>query len=99
MSQQESAPFHRFEFEAGFEEQEEGKSFRYNVRGAYYRQEDGEYTKTLRPLKEDHKQQIFPIIERTAHKVLGDLRKKDADAKATGDGNTPATPPTTGSAQ
>jgi hypothetical protein len=81
LSQQETAPFHRFEFEAGFEEQEEGKSFRYNVRGVYRRQDDGEYTKTLRPLKEDHKQEIFPVIERTANDVLASLRNNSHDGK------------------
>jgi hypothetical protein len=96
ISQQATTPYNRFEFEAGFEEPEDGKSFRYNVRGVY-RQQEGEYTKTLRPLKDDHKQEIFPMIERTAHEVLATLRKKNEDGKDDGNGKAQSEPPAAGS--
>lgn len=77
ISQQTEAPYHRIEFEAGFEEPEEGKSFRYNVRGIY-RNQGGEFTKTRRQVTSAYKQGIFPILERAAHQVLASLRKKSA---------------------
>jgi hypothetical protein len=76
VSQQIQAPNHQIEFYAGFEEPEQGKSFRYNVRGMYRHQEEqGKFTKTLRPIKGEYKQEILPVLERTAHKVLAQLRE------------------------
>jgi hypothetical protein len=80
ISQQTTTPYNKIEFDAGFEEPKEGTGFRYNVRGLY-RNKDGKFTKTLRPLKIDHKQEIFPILEGTAHQVLADLRKNGQDTK------------------
>lgn len=74
-AQQTKSPFNIVEFDAGFEEPEEGRGFRYNVRGLY-RNRDGEFTKTIQPLSAAHKEEIFPIIERTALHVLDELRKK-----------------------
>jgi hypothetical protein len=82
ISQQNHAPNNRVEFEAGFEHPKHGKGFRYNVRGIY-RKRKGEYTKTLRPVSEDDKQVLFPIIEQTARKVLTELRSKHSGGKTT----------------
>lgn len=76
---QKTTPNNRVVFEAGFEEPEEGKGFRYNVLGVH-RLVKGDYTSTRRPLTADHKQEIFPIIEHTARKVLEELRKKAASS-------------------
>jgi hypothetical protein len=78
-AQQTKSPFNIVEFDAGFEEPEEGRGFRYNVRGLY-RNRDGQFTKTMQPLSAAHKEEIFPIIERTALHVLDELRKKAATA-------------------
>jgi hypothetical protein len=75
ISQQKYSPFNRVEFEAGFEHPKQGKGFRYNVRGIY-RKRKSKYTKTRRPVDDDVKQSWFPIIERTAHQVLAELRKE-----------------------
>ncbi|MCU1301400.1 MAG: hypothetical protein JWQ87_1684 [Candidatus Sulfotelmatobacter sp.] len=74
-AQQTKSPFNIVEYDAGFEEPEEGRGFRYNVRGLY-RNRDGEFTKTIQALSAAHKEEIFPIIERTALRVLVALRKK-----------------------
>ncbi len=74
ISQQEHDPFNKVEFDAGFEHPKQGKGFRYNVRGIY-RKRKTKFTKTLRPVDDDVKQAVFPIIERTAHRLLAELRK------------------------
>jgi hypothetical protein len=86
-SKQTDSSFNIVEFDAGFEEPKEGKSFRYNVRGIY-RNKDGAFTKTLIPLSTAHKDQIFPIVEQTALKALAALRSKaTADVTMPEDGS------------
>jgi hypothetical protein len=84
-AKQSDSPFNILEFDAGFEDPKEGIGFRYNVRGLY-RNKNGEFTKTPRPLTPEHKEIIFPIIEQTALTTLADLRNKTATAQ------TPTTP-------
>lgn len=83
-AQQTKSPFNIVEFDAGFEEPQEGRGFRYNVRGLY-RNRDGEFTKTIQSLSAAHKEEIFPIIERTALRVLEELRKKAAAPQQDGE--------------
>jgi hypothetical protein len=85
ISQQNHAPNNRIEFDAGFEHPKHGKGFRYNVRGIY-RKRKGKYTKTLRPVSEDDKQVLFPIIEQTARQVLTELRSKHSTERNEPDG-------------
>lgn len=80
-SQQSSSPFNILEFDAGFEEPEQGTGFRYNVRG-FYRNRNGEFTKTMLPLKPTHKETVFPVIEGTARKVLAALRQQSESVNA-----------------
>lgn len=76
-SKQTSTPYNVLEFDAGFEEPKDGRGFRYNVRGLY-RNRDGEFTKTLRGLSDEHKESVFPLIEKAALSVLSELREKSA---------------------
>ncbi len=68
------------EFEAAFEEPENGKGFKYLVRGAL-NYVDKEYTKTLRPIEPENKQKFLALIERTASIAMAEIRTK-ADAKS-----------------
>jgi hypothetical protein len=65
------------QFEAGFEEPKAGKGFRYNVRGVR-RYENGEHTKTYRPVPEGERNFLFDVIERAATKGLEELIEKQA---------------------
>lgn len=73
-STQVTIPYIMVEFEAGFEEPEVGKGFKYNVRHSFHLSE-GEYTKTPRPISPEEKQDFLTLIEQTAHKTLATLRK------------------------
>jgi len=75
-------PFPLVEFEAGFEDPENLKGFKYNVRGVRHFQR-GEYTKTLRPIRPEDKQQFLSLIEQTANMMLAELRKKAEEDAAT----------------
>ena len=69
------------EFEAAFEEPLEGKGFKYFVRGAY-NMVDKQYTKTIRPVEPERKENYLSIIEDTAANTIEELRKKaKAEAK------------------
>lgn len=76
-SKQLNRPYHKVEFEAGFQEPETGKGFRYNVRGAYHYVQKQEYTKHRKSLSNDEKQPFLSLIEQTAHKTIADLRQKE----------------------
>lgn len=69
------------EFEAAFDEPEAGKGFKYSVRGALNYIE-GEYTKTLRPIEQEVRQEFLALIERTAHGVILKIK---GEAAATSD--------------
>jgi hypothetical protein len=68
-SKRSSMPYPIVEFEAAFDEPEIGKGFKYSVRGAL-NFSDGEYTKTLRPIDEDTKQQFITLIEEAAANAI-----------------------------
>lgn len=73
-SKQTDSPFNIVEFDAGFEEPKEGKGFRYNVRGLY-RNNDGQFTRTIRSLTAEQKELIYPLLEETALTTVAELRK------------------------
>ncbi|MGV8822726.1 hypothetical protein [Methylibium petroleiphilum] len=82
-SKQAMDPYTVVQFDAGFEDRQQGKRFRYAVHGAL-RFQHGAYTKTLRPVEPTEKDMLFSMIEDTARKVLKDLvaNKSDKQNKA-----------------
>lgn len=83
-------PYPMIEFEAAFEEPMLGKGFKYFVRGAY-NVVNKQYTKTIRPVESDDKDEYLSIIEDTAASIIKELRMKapaearDKGGKAQGD--------------
>ncbi|MCZ2895697.1 hypothetical protein MTR01_16875 [Burkholderia thailandensis] len=73
-------PYPMIEFEAAFEEPLLGKGFKYFVRGAY-NMVDKQYTKTIRPVDSEDKENYLTVIEDTAANAISELRKK-AQAEA-----------------
>lgn len=73
-SKQISMPCPIVEFEAAFEEPEAGKGFKYSVRGVL-NLVAGEYTKTLRPIEAEDKQNFLSLIEQTAIAAIAEIRK------------------------
>ncbi|MBI5250743.1 MAG: hypothetical protein HY912_14730 [Desulfomonile tiedjei] len=80
-SKQTISPYFIVEYEAGFEEPDAGRGFKYIVRGAFHFQ-NREYTKTLRPISPEHKQQLLSLIEQTAHRTLAEIRNKVEEVAA-----------------
>jgi hypothetical protein len=76
-SKQTSIPYPIIEFEAAFEEPEAGRGFKYSVRGALNFVE-GEYTKTLRPIEQETKQELLSLIEQTASQAIMQIRSEAA---------------------
>ena len=85
-SRQGSIPYPIVEFEAAFEEPEIGKGFKYSVRGALNFSE-GEYTKTLRPVEQEIRQEFLSLIEQTATSAIILIRSEAAEAAALGQGD------------
>jgi hypothetical protein len=77
-SKKTSPPYEIIELDAGFEEPEIGKGFKYNVRGALHFQK-GVYTKTLRPVSNEERQKYLSLIEATARDTLAELCKKSKE--------------------
>lgn len=77
-SKQTKMPYPIVEFEAAFEDPGAGKGFKYSVRGAL-NFTDGEYTKTLRPISAEDKQEFLSTIEQTASNVIAVIRKTIAE--------------------
>ena len=71
------------EFDAGFEDRQAGKKFRYSVHGAL-RFKNGSYTKNIRPVEEGEKADLLAMIESTARTVLAELL---AAAQGAGEGD------------
>ena len=65
-------PFAIVEFDAGFEDRQAGKKFRYSVHGAL-RFKNGSYTKNIRPVEDGQKAALLAMLESTARAVLTDL--------------------------
>ncbi len=62
---------------AEFEDGENGKSFKYSVKGVY-RFQEGDYTKTARPVDDEERAYLYQLVESTARKILIDMRSKQA---------------------
>jgi hypothetical protein len=75
-----ASPYQIVEFEAGFEEPELGRGFRYNVRG-WNTQRSGEYTKNLKPMPPEDKKKFLNVIERVAIDVFRNIRHQPAARK------------------
>lgn len=77
-SKQKSLPYPIVEFEAAFDEPEIGKGFKYNVRGIFnFIESDGEYTKTLRQIANEDKQNLLSLIEQTATTVINTIKSEN----------------------
>ncbi|PQV45030.1 hypothetical protein [Paraburkholderia sp. BL21I4N1] len=60
---------------AEFEDGENGKSFKYSVKGAY-RFQDGKYTRTARPVDDGERESFYQLIELVARSILVNIRAK-----------------------
>ncbi|WP_147363627.1 hypothetical protein [Burkholderia pseudomallei] len=77
-------PYSIVEFDAGFEDKQAAKRFRYSVHGAL-RFKNGSYTKHIRPIDDVEKAQLLDMIEGTARKVLAELLAKASATEPDGD--------------
>lgn len=86
-ARQDVDPYAMAEFDAGFEDKQAAKRFRYSVHGVL-RFKNGKYTKNIRPVEDGEKAALLSMIEQTARKVLADLvaAQTAADAQAEGNG-------------
>lgn len=71
-ARQSVSPLAIIECDAGFEDRQAGKRFRYSVHGAL-RFKNGSYTKNIRPVTDDEKAAILAMIEQRARAVLAEL--------------------------
>jgi hypothetical protein len=71
-ARQDVDPYAKVEFDAGFEDRQAAKRFRYSVHGAL-RFKNGKYTKNLRPVEDAEKATFLGMIEQTARSVLAAL--------------------------
>jgi hypothetical protein len=71
-ARQDVDPYSKIEFDAGFEDRQAAKRFRYSVHGAL-RFKNGKYTKNLRHVEDAEKAVLLGMIEETARKVLAHL--------------------------
>ncbi|RQP23071.1 hypothetical protein DZC73_18265 [Albitalea terrae] len=85
-ARQDVDPYAKVEFDAGFEDRQAAKRFRYSVHGAL-RFKNGKYTKNLRHVEDAEKAALLGMIEQTARKVLADLLAAQAAADAAAQGN------------
>lgn len=85
-ARQDVDPYAMAEFDAGFEDKQAAKRFRYSVHGVL-RFKNGKYTKNIRPVEDGEKSALLSMIEQTARKVLADLVSAQAAAEAQAEGN------------
>jgi len=74
-TRQTTIPYDIPHLHAEFEDGENGKSFKYSVKGAY-RFQEGEYTKTARPVDDSERESLYQLVESTARALLLDMREK-----------------------
>jgi hypothetical protein len=74
-------PFSLVEFEAGFEDPQQGQGFKYNIRGEYHLS-DGDYTKTKRPISPTDNRDYLKKIESAALQAVETLRNSDVVEEA-----------------
>ncbi|MEK9802704.1 MAG: hypothetical protein VW475_04760, partial [Curvibacter sp.] len=80
-ARQDVDPYSKVEFDAGFEDRQAAKRFRYSVHGAL-RFKNGKYTKNLRHVEDAEKAVLLGMIEETARRVLADLVSAQVAAAA-----------------
>lgn len=85
-ARQDVDPYAMAEFDAGFEDKQAAKRFRYSVHGVL-RFKNGKYTKNIRPVEDGEKAALLSMIEQTARKVLTDLVAAQAAAGNQVEGN------------
>ena len=87
-AKQKTAPHLIIECDAGFEDRQAGKKFRYSIHGAL-KFKNGAYTKNIRPVSDADKATLLAMIEKTARTVLAHLldeasgSSEDSDVGAT----------------
>jgi hypothetical protein len=74
-TKQTTIPYNIPHLHAEFEDGENGKSFKYSVKGAY-RFQEGEYTKTARPVEDGERESLYQLIESAARAILLDMKVK-----------------------
>lgn len=85
-SAQTSIPYDAPHLHAEFEDGENGKGFKYSIKGAF-RFQEGYYTKTARPVDDTEREGLYVLIESTARRVLTDIRaKRTSRAESSGGG-------------
>lgn len=72
---QTAIPYDIAHLHAEFDDGENGKGFKYAVKGAF-RFQEGYYTKTVRPVDDSEREKLYLLLESTARKVLADMRAK-----------------------
>ena len=87
-AEQTTIPYDTPHLYAGFDDGEQGKGFKYAVKGAF-RFQEGFYTKTVRPVDDVERETLYLLIEQTARRVLADMRSKQQAASSVGDGPAP----------
>ncbi len=80
-AKQSVAPHAIIECDAGFEDRQAGKKFRYSIHGSL-KFNNGKYTKNIRPVEETEKADLLAMIERTARSVLARLLTEACNADA-----------------
>lgn len=84
---QTSIPYDISHLHAEFDDGENGKGFKYSVKGAF-RFQEGFYTKTVRPVDDTEREKLWLLIEGNARRVLSDMRTKRGQAPAPDEGHT-----------
>ena len=82
-AKQKVVPHAIIECDAGFEDRQAGKKFRYSIHGSL-KFKNGKYTKNIRPVEEPEKADLLAMIERTARSVLVQLQSEASMSDAGG---------------
>ncbi|WP_250519845.1 hypothetical protein [Caballeronia sp. NCTM1] len=80
-SRQTTIPYDVPHLHAEFEDGENGRNFKYSVKGTY-RFQEGEYTKTARPVDDGERENLYQLVESAARTILLDMRAKRAPVAA-----------------
>ncbi|HDR9355898.1 TPA: hypothetical protein QDB44_001748 [Burkholderia vietnamiensis] len=80
-SRQTTIPYDVPHLHAEFEDGENGRNFKYSVKGTY-RFQEGEYTKTARPVDDGERESLYQLVEAAARTILLDMRAKRAPVAA-----------------
>lgn len=82
-AKQKVVPYAIIECDAGFEDRQAGKKFRYSIHGAL-KLKNGKYTKNIRPVEDAEKADLLAMIERTARSVLAQLQAEASNSDGGG---------------